>query len=286
MFLSTLLLVATDATSSAFEYLRRHQPRHDRSVITDRALRADVREAMEARRASRWAADVPFDLFCEAVLPYACLDEPRGEWRPQLRSICSPLVEDASTTAEAALALNERLWDLLGVTYEPNLSPAILSPLDVMAHGRASCTGLSLLLVAACRSVGVPARLAGVEDWGDGSGNHAWVEIWAEGGWSFIGAAEPTPLNATWFAERTQRADGPRVFATSWAPTGCHFPVAWESACAADADDAAAAAPPPTAAAGDDPAGPAARRELAVARDRARVPAIERTRAYRAAAGV
>ena len=70
--------------------------------------------------------------------------------------------------------LNEKLWDVLGVKYEANLSPAILAPLDVVAAGKASCTGLSLLLVAACRSLGVPARIAGVGDWGSehGGGNH------------------------------------------------------------------------------------------------------------------
>ena len=65
--------------------------------------------------------------------------------------------------------------------------------LESMETGLASCTGLSILLIDACRSVGVPARFVGTPLWADGSGNHSWVEIW-DGGWHFVGAAEPAGL--------------------------------------------------------------------------------------------
>ncbi len=39
------------------------------------------------------------------------------------------------------------------------------SPFQVIAAGFASCTGLSIFLIDALRSVGVPARLAGSLDY-------------------------------------------------------------------------------------------------------------------------
>jgi hypothetical protein len=57
-----------------------------------------------------------------------------------------------------------------------------------LVHSNSSCTGLSVFLVAAYRSVGIPARVAGVPHWlkgpsicpdGDESpdcGNHNWGE--------------------------------------------------------------------------------------------------------------
>ena len=149
-----------------------------------------------------------------------------------------PLVANAGTVADAALALNSAIWEVLGVRYEPNLSPALLAPLDVLAAGRASCSGLSLLLVAACRSVGVPARVAGVGDWGaaHGGGNHVWVEVFAAGDWRHLGAAEPAPLGQTWFDERLRPADGPRVFASTYR-RGAHE-AHEEAALAADAEGA------------------------------------------------
>ena len=69
-----------------------------------------------------------------------------------------------------------------------------------METGLASCTGLAILLADACRSVGVPARLAGVPNWIDDRGNHTWVEIWDQR-WHFAGAAEPDAngLDHAWF---------------------------------------------------------------------------------------
>lgn len=71
----------------------------------------------------------------------------------------------------------------------------------------ASCTGLSVLLVDACRAVGVPARLAGTPLWTNRSGNHSWVEIW-DGKWHYTGAAEPVggKLDQAWFTARAATA--------------------------------------------------------------------------------
>jgi transglutaminase-like putative cysteine protease len=44
--------------------------------------------------------------------------------------------------------------------------------------------------VDACRSVGIPARVAGTPMWTNMRGNHTWVEVW-DRDWHFIGAAEP-----------------------------------------------------------------------------------------------
>lgn len=208
------MMTDAHARASASQYLLKHRPIRDAGYTPQQ----DVSLALSARSASTWAAEVPWDIFCEHVLPYCCLNEPRDtRWRPMLYDRCLPLVRDVSSPAEAALVLNSAIWDEFNVRYEANLSPMFLAPTQVIEHGRASCTGLSLLLVACCRAVGVPARVAGVLDWGgDESGNHVWVEIWSDGCWHSLGAAEPTALNETWFAERLKPSDGPRVFASAF----------------------------------------------------------------------
>lgn len=47
----------------------------------------------------------------------------------------------------------------------PDQTPEIMSVAQVLAAGYASCTGLSIFLVAACRAVGIPARVAGALAW-------------------------------------------------------------------------------------------------------------------------
>ena len=229
LLLATIASVTFDARASAIAHLRQHRhPQLDAAA----ALEQHVDMALAARASSAWASAVPWDVFCDAVLPPACLDEPRDDWRRALNPRCATLVAGAESTAEAALLLNGGIWAEFGVRFEPNLSPRFLAPLTVMESGRASCTGLSLLLTACCRSVGVPARVAGVGAWADGSGNHVWVEVWARDGWHSLGACEPTELDQTWFAERLLGIEAPRVFASSYrwdatATADTSFPVPW-----------------------------------------------------------
>lgn len=58
-----------------------------------------------------------------------------------------------------------RIWTLRGwnITFKSNQTPDIMSPSQVIAAGYASCTGLAIFLVNACRAVGIPARVAGEE---------------------------------------------------------------------------------------------------------------------------
>jgi hypothetical protein len=49
------------------------------------------------------------------------------------------------------------------ITFKSDQTPEIMSPSQVIAAGYASCTGLSIFLVNALRSVGIPARLAGAQ---------------------------------------------------------------------------------------------------------------------------
>ena len=78
----------------------------------------------------------------------------------------------------------------LSVKYSTARKRANQSPKESIEQGLASCTGLSILLADACRSVGVPARLAGIPSWKNKNGNHTWVE--SVGRWVAIykGAAE------------------------------------------------------------------------------------------------
>ena len=99
-------------------------------------------------------------------------------------------------------------------------------------------TGLSILLVNACRSAGVPARLAGTPLWVDKKGNHTWVEVWDGGGWHYLGALDGKKLDKAWFKGKAaacaaavagdKRLWQHRIFATSFRKTPAHFPLVWD----------------------------------------------------------
>jgi hypothetical protein len=120
----------------------------------------------------------------------------------------------------------------LNVRYSRRRRRPDQSPDETIETGTASCTGLAILLIDACRSVGVPARFVGIPSWPDRGGNHSWVEIW-DNGWHFTGAAEPTgeELNRAWFTDRaaSAKADNPRhaIYAVSFKRTPLRFPIIW-----------------------------------------------------------
>jgi hypothetical protein len=142
-------------------------------------------------------------------------------------------VKDCKSTGEAAQVLNREAFKVMNVKYHATKRPKPdQSPYESAEAGYASCSGLSILLVDACRAVGVPARVVGTPLWSNGSGNHTWVEIW-DGQWRFVGAAEPGPFNQTWFGDLAAKADLPAhgVYAASFRQTGKPFPLVWDPKC-------------------------------------------------------
>jgi predicted esterase len=216
-------------------FLVANMPDHDLRSLSAVFLLENVRLAYDARRQVPWGRDLPETLFLNDVLPYANVDEARDPWRKQLYELCLPLVKDCKTPGEAALVLNRTIFPKLKVRYSTARKQPHQSPKETIAQGKATCTGLSILLSDACRSVAVPARLAGTPLWSNGRGNHTWVEVW-DHGWHFVGAAEPDPkgLDRAWFvgdaaqAKKTSRLNA--IYAVSFRRTGLSFPLVWAPA--------------------------------------------------------
>lgn len=221
-----------EAQRAGAEFLVMNMPACDVQSLSAAFLAENLALAYEAMRDAPWAASIREELFLNDVLPYASVNEPRDNWRKRLRDVCLPLVKECKTPAEAAQALNRRLFPLLNVRYSTKRRAPDQGPLETMETGLATCTGLSILLVDACRAVGVPARIAGTPLWTDRSGNHTWVEIW-DGDWHFMGAAEPSPdgLDRGWFVGKASQAvkDDRRhaIYATSFRKAGLTFPLPW-----------------------------------------------------------
>lgn len=144
-------------------WLQTNMPARDKGQLSEKQLRRHIRLALAARGASSWAAAVPVDLFLNDVLPYRSVDEQLDEqdWRPMFFASFMSLVAEADSLTEAAQILNKEIWALWDLRFVPDQTPEIMSVGQVLAKGFASCTGLSIFLVNACRAVGIPARLAG-----------------------------------------------------------------------------------------------------------------------------
>ena len=215
------------------EFLVLNMPSRDLQSLTAEFLLADVSLAFQSWEESPWKATLPREIFFNNVLPYASINESRDAWRKDFRQRFGPLVKDAKTPSAAAAILNQKIFALTSVKYSTQRAKADQSPYESIKSGKASCTGLSVLLIDACRSVGVPARFVGTPLWSDKSGNHSWVEIW-DNGWHFTGAAEPSgdKLDEAWFIDRASKSqrDDPlhAIYAVSFQRTPRKFPLVWD----------------------------------------------------------
>ncbi len=214
-------------------FLVANMPEGDLRTLKAEFLLKNVALAYEAREKKPWAKAVPTEIFLDAVLPYANVNERRDDWRGDFTGRFTALVKDCASATEAAQLLNREVFKTLGVQYHATKRrKPDQSPYESTEIGYASCTGLAIILADACRAVGVPARVVGTPRWADDSGNHTWMEFW-DGQWWYIGAAEPGALNDTWFSSLAAKADDTRpekrIYAASFRKTDTPFVMIWSS---------------------------------------------------------
>lgn len=107
------------------------------------------------------------------VLPYAVLSEPRGvphwNWRALFLQQLGSKVGEAPNMSTAVELINSVCWSLsdppIKFLGSPNCAINSYAPLQTLQRGNSSCTGLAIYVVAALRSVGIPARVAGTPHW-------------------------------------------------------------------------------------------------------------------------
>ena len=215
----------------AMAYLLAWMPQGDRDTMDLALLRENVTYACRARAEFPWAKALPDSIFLNEVLPYASVDEVRDAWRKDFYERFAPRVRSCKTLREALDTVNAIIPQVVGVEYNTLREKTNQSPSESMRQGMASCTGLSILLVDALRSVGIPARFAGTAAWHDNRGNHSWTEVWLDGTWHSTEYYLPPALDGAWFmADAGQSTPGDRIhgiYAVSFRPTGDWFPMVW-----------------------------------------------------------
>lgn len=185
------------------QFLYGHLPVSDVVSFPVELLAGYVEASLAAWEKIDYVKSIPQDLFFSFVLSHRvnseCLDGSRGVLLEELL----PHVQ-GKTMAQAALAVN--YWCYSQATYTP-ADDRTLGPLAIMRRTLGRCGEESVLAVAALRSVGIPARQCYCPRWSHCDDNHAWVEVWTDGVWHYLGACEPEPaLDQGWFKAAASRA--------------------------------------------------------------------------------
>jgi len=228
LMLSVTIPVWAGDHPEAFDFLMSNMPDVDHQTIKPVFLRENIKLAYQAMTEVPWGKTIPQEIFFNDVLPYASLNERRDNWRGDFHHRFINIAKQCKTIDEAVGKLNMEVFRTFRVYYNLTKRPKPdQSPYESIKAHYASCTGLSILLVDALRSVDIPARIAATPMWPDQSGNHTWVEIW-DGQWHYIGAAEDTPLDHTWFTQRASTANSKYpIYVVSFKRTGLVFPMRW-----------------------------------------------------------
>lgn len=143
-----------------------------------------------------WGKSVPEREMRHFVLPVRVNNENLDSARYFFYDELAPRIKDMNM-ADAVLEVNH--WCHEKAVYMPS-DRRTSSPLATIKTAYGRCGEESTLLVAALRSVGIPARQVYTPRWAHTDSNHAWVEAWVDGQWCFLGACEPEPvLNLGWF---------------------------------------------------------------------------------------
>lgn len=186
----------------ALQFLIAYMPLNDLADFDISLLGKSVDKALQTRSEMPWG-DIPESLFLSFVLPPRINNENLDSFRIAYYNEISQRVKGLNTR-EAALEINH--WCHEKVAYQPSDSRTS-SPMATILSARGRCGEESTFAVAALRTAGIPARQVYTPRWAHTDDNHAWVEVWIDGNWYYLGACEPEPvLDRGWFTEPARRA--------------------------------------------------------------------------------
>ncbi len=180
----------------ALEFLYAYMPLGDMVNQSSEFWLDNYRLTRQAVETMPWGKSVPERELRHFVLPVRVNNENLDTSRTVFFKELAPRIKSLSMY-DAVLEVNH--WCHEKAVYQPTDSRTC-SPLTIIRTAYGRCGEESTFLVAALRSVGIPARQVYTPRWAHTDDNHAWVEAWVEGKWYFLGACEPEPvLNLGWF---------------------------------------------------------------------------------------
>jgi Transglutaminase-like superfamily len=179
---------------------------------------------LEARKKFPWGRSYSDEIWLQYVVPARVDDEPLQPYRSLFLNEMSARLDSLSSLARAAIEVNLYLGERVGFV---STDWRDQGPLTTLSCGFGRCGELMIMAIDAMRSVGIPARGVYVPFWSASDNNHAWIEVYTEDGWKYMGACEPsTSLNNAWFnqsvfragilltKDRTHSADNPNAVKT------------------------------------------------------------------------
>ncbi len=193
----------TARQTEALKYLYAFMPLSDLADYNGEFFLANIDISFRAKDEYPWGKTIPDDIFLHYVLPLRVNNENLDSFRIVYYNELKERIGDKDLI-NAALEINH--WCHEKVSYQAADSRTS-APMSTILSARGRCGEESTFTVAALRTAGIPARQVYTPRWAHSDDNHAWVEIWVDGKWFYMGACEPEPvIDRGWFTEPARRA--------------------------------------------------------------------------------
>lgn len=194
---------ATEQEKQYLQFLYEYMPLNDLADYDGEFFLNQVRYAIKARETFSWGKKIPEDIFKHFVLVYRVNNENLDTARMYIFETLKDRIKGMSMY-DAALEVNH--WCHEKVNYKAS-DGRTSSPLATIRTSWGRCGEESTFTVTALRAMGLPARQCYTPRWAHTDDNHAWVEVWIDGVWHYLGACEPEPeLDIAWFDAPVKRA--------------------------------------------------------------------------------
>ncbi|MDR3094339.1 MAG: LamG domain-containing protein [Bacteroidales bacterium] len=150
--------------------------RDDVKYITAKYLINNIDLAFKAWRERPWGKHIPFDIFCEEILPYRVDTEPLENWREKaiasFAGLNTILNKPGMTSVEACQKVNDLLPKFrLDSDFPP------MSYSQLMASSRGPCDAMAALTVFSMRALGIPVTIDFIPKWAYSPTGHSWNAV-------------------------------------------------------------------------------------------------------------
>ncbi|MDR2087523.1 MAG: carbohydrate-binding protein [Dysgonamonadaceae bacterium] len=147
--------------------------KEDVKYVTAEYLINNIELAFKVWQERPWGKHIPFDAFCEEILPYRLSSEPLENWREKalasFADLDTILNKPETTAVEACRIVNDLLprfridWDFPAMNYS-----------QLMASAKGPCDNAAALAVFSMRALGIPVSFDFIHRWPNLTHGHAW----------------------------------------------------------------------------------------------------------------
>ncbi|MDR2286915.1 MAG: discoidin domain-containing protein [Prevotellaceae bacterium] len=148
--------------------------KYDVKYITGDYLINNIELSFKVWEEQPWGKDVPFDVFCEEILPYRVSNEPLENWRKKALTSYAKLnnsfkTQPGITVIEACTQVNSQLPQLQLSTDVPDMNFSM-----IMTATRGMCDEMVTLAIFTMRALGIPVSKDFVLKWPNHYVGHSW----------------------------------------------------------------------------------------------------------------